>query len=122
MYHNVGSFDRLLRTAIGIILLAVGATMFEPGVIMFVFYLVGLVLIMTAMVGWCPCYSMFGKSTRRVGIEKISKRQIAAAVKEHKIDVKKPASKKKAPKKKASTKKKVETKKTTKKKSVSKKN
>lgn len=117
MYHNIGNFDRLFRVAIGIVLIAYAATNLSIGTLMFVFYLVGFVLIITAMVGWCPCYTMCGYSTRRVGFEKISKEEISSAVRKHKIDhgtssenkkevksTKKSSSKKKSPVEKKSTK------------------
>lgn len=58
MTRNIGSLDRILRLIVGLCLLA----------LVFVgpktpFGLIGLVLIATAAMGWCPPYALFGIST-----------------------------------------------------------
>ena len=58
MNRNIGSIDRVIRVLIGL------------GVLSLVFVgpktlwgLLGLVPLLTAMVGWCPPYAVFGIST-----------------------------------------------------------
>ena len=55
---NVGNLDRLLRILLGIGLIAMAAT----GVIGAWGY-VGVVPLLTAVVAYCPLYSLFGIST-----------------------------------------------------------
>ena len=58
MSANVGTIDRVIRIALGIALIAmvfIGPT--TP------WGWVGLVPLVTAFVGWCPAYRLFGLST-----------------------------------------------------------
>jgi len=60
MKHNVGSADRILRAVLG---LAVGAAgLYYQNW----FGLIGVVLLATAMIGWCPAYLPFGISTCKI--------------------------------------------------------
>jgi len=58
MQTNVGSIDRALRIVVGIVLIA----------LVFVgpqtpWGWIGVVPLVTALVGWCPAYSIFGLKT-----------------------------------------------------------
>lgn len=66
MAVNVGPVDRILRVAVGLALLSV-VLLLEGGARWF--GLIGVVPILTALVGWCPAYLPFGISTcpRRAG-------------------------------------------------------
>ena len=57
MKRNVGSIDRVLRGVIGIVILIVGVMLqsWWGGL--------GLIPLITAIVGWCPPYALFGIST-----------------------------------------------------------
>jgi hypothetical protein len=62
MKSNIGSVDRVLRIVLGVILLALifvleGGTRWIG--------LLGLVLIGTAFMGFCPAYGLLGVRTRR---------------------------------------------------------
>lgn len=59
MPHNVGSADRAVRVVLG---LAVLSMLFIDGNARW-FGLIGLVPLLTAFVGSCPLYSVFGLST-----------------------------------------------------------
>ena len=58
MKANVGSTDRIVRTLLGLVLIALAAT----GSIGLWGWL-GLVPLATGLVGWCPPYAMLGIST-----------------------------------------------------------
>jgi hypothetical protein len=58
MMKNVGSIDRMLRIVAGIALIALAAT----GTIG-VWGYVGVVPLATALIGWCPAYTLFGIKT-----------------------------------------------------------
>ncbi len=58
MTKNVGGIDRILRIVLGVALIAGSLT----GAIGVWGYL-GVVPLLTAVIGWCPPYSLFGFNT-----------------------------------------------------------
>jgi hypothetical protein len=58
MTKNVGGIDRTLRILVGLGLIAAAAT----GTVGLWGYL-GVVPLLTGLVGWCPPYAMFGFNT-----------------------------------------------------------
>jgi len=58
MKMNVGGMDRIVRIAVGLVLIALAAT----GTIG-VWGWLGIVPLATGAVGWCPPYAIFGFST-----------------------------------------------------------
>ena len=62
MTANVGTIDRVLRIVIGVALLA-WALGLIPGVAASVWGWIGLVPLGTALIGYCPAYSIFGIRT-----------------------------------------------------------
>jgi hypothetical protein len=67
MTHNIGTTDRFLRIALGILLILtpfVGAlALFQSPVATVVAVVVGLVLIGTSAMRFCPLYRMLGVQT-----------------------------------------------------------
>lgn len=62
MHANVGGIDRVLRIAIGIGLIALAFT----GTVG-VWGYIGVVPLLTGLVGWCPAYLPFGFKTCKTG-------------------------------------------------------
>lgn len=60
MKQNVGMIDKVLRVVLGLALLAY--VVLGSGSLRFI-GLVGIVPLLTALVGYCPLYSLFGLST-----------------------------------------------------------
>lgn len=58
MTTNVGNLDRMLRIAAGVIILLLGA--FGP---LGWWGLIGLAPIATALIRWCPAYTLLGVNT-----------------------------------------------------------
>lgn len=58
MKPNVGGIDRVLRIVVGLVLLGLAVS----GTIGWWGYL-GLLLLGTGLLGWCPPYAMFGWNT-----------------------------------------------------------
>jgi len=58
---NVGKIDRILRIVVGLALLAGFA--FNPGGSYSWLYLIGIIPLVTGLMGNCPAYSLFGMST-----------------------------------------------------------
>lgn len=65
MTKNVGSIDRVLRIILGLVLL--GLYFFGPQT---TWGLLGIVLIFTALISWCPVYVPFKISTLKKNNDK----------------------------------------------------
>ena len=63
MKNNVGSIDRGVRIVVGLLL--VGAGVLLSGILQILAVIVGVVLILTSFVGYCPIYGMLGMSTAK---------------------------------------------------------
>lgn len=61
MTRNEGQTDRLLRIVAGLVLLGLAVTgQYTP------WTWIGVVPLLTGLIGWCPAYSLFGISTCKV--------------------------------------------------------
>lgn len=58
MKNNVGGIDKILRIIVGIVLIALAATG-SVGV----WGWIGVVPLLTGLLGWCPLYPLLGMST-----------------------------------------------------------
>jgi len=64
MEKNEGTTDRVVRVILGIILLYVGAIyMGLSGILSYIVVIVGLLLLVTGLIGFCCLYSVFGMNT-----------------------------------------------------------
>jgi len=63
MVRNEGNLDRVLRGIVGAVLLIAWIAGWFSGAVASVLGIVGLVLVATAIVGFCPAYRLFGIST-----------------------------------------------------------
>jgi hypothetical protein len=61
--QNVGSIDRVIRLAVGVLLVAaaVGGAMAAP--LLYVAWVVAAILLITGATGFCPLYALLGVST-----------------------------------------------------------
>lgn len=70
MTANVGTFDRLARLALGVVLLilpfATTIALFQSGAATAVAVVAGVVLIATAGMRFCPMYRLFGIRTCKI--------------------------------------------------------
>ncbi len=64
MTKNVGGLDRVIRILVGLALIAWGFLGLEGGG-RWVAVVIGLVPLVTALIGFCPLYKPFGISTHR---------------------------------------------------------
>lgn len=62
MTTNVGTIDRVLRIIAGLALIAL-ALGYLPGIAPNPLGWIGVVPLLTAVLGWCPAYSLVGLST-----------------------------------------------------------
>jgi Inner membrane protein YgaP-like, transmembrane domain len=63
MHANVGTIDRLARTVIGLVLIAYAIPIGFPSTGWNWVGWIGVIPLLTAVVGICPAYSVFGLST-----------------------------------------------------------
>lgn len=60
---NVGKMDRLIRLVIGAMLIIAGLTVVQSGTVTAIAIVVGIVLIATSVVKFCPLYRSIGVRT-----------------------------------------------------------
>lgn len=65
MKKNEGPVDRIIRVIVGIALIALGLLGVATGVWMWVAYILGAILLLTGIVGFCPLYKLFKTSTAK---------------------------------------------------------
>jgi hypothetical protein len=63
MTRNESNTDRIIRAVIGIALIALWVLGVTQGVLAIILGIVGAVLVLTSLVGFCPLYALFGINT-----------------------------------------------------------
>jgi heme O synthase-like polyprenyltransferase len=63
MKTNEGPIDRIVRVIVGIALIAVGLLGVASGAWLWVVYVLGAILLVTGIVGFCPLYTLLKVST-----------------------------------------------------------
>ena len=63
MKANMGKLDRGIRAIVGIVLIALWPLGMLQGTPAIVALVVGVVLLLTAILGWCPPYDLLGINT-----------------------------------------------------------
>ena len=64
---NVGNIDRIIRTIVGIALIIAPFVAGWPLLGLVISVIVGVVLVATAAIGFCPIYAALGLSSKRIG-------------------------------------------------------
>lgn len=77
--RNEGSLDRVIRLILGGVLFLL-AFFWLGGIGQIVFYILAVVMFLTAAVGFCPLYKISGISTWRAGAKPLSKLGLTAAL------------------------------------------
>jgi uncharacterized membrane protein YuzA (DUF378 family) len=65
MKMNEVPVDRIIRVLVGIALIALGLLGVASGVWMWVAYVLGAILLVTGIVGFCPLYTLFKLNTAK---------------------------------------------------------
>ena len=65
---NESTLDRLIRFLVGAVLIYAWYAMLVTGAIATVALVVGLVLLLTGIIGWCPLYSLFHLGTHKSSV------------------------------------------------------
>jgi hypothetical protein len=63
MKINLGLVERAVRAVLGLVLIGLAASGYIPGIWMWVTGVVGVVLLATAAISFCPLWAMLGIST-----------------------------------------------------------
>ena len=63
MKPNMGTVDRIIRATVGIALIALWALDLLQGMPAIIALVVGVVMLLTAMLRWCPPYALLGINT-----------------------------------------------------------
>ncbi len=63
MTRNVGSVDRIVRALVGIVLVALWVFGITQGTLAVILGIVGIVLVATSAISFCPLYGIFGIRT-----------------------------------------------------------
>ena len=63
MKPNMGTVDRVIRTLVGIAAIAAWALGLLEGTLATIALVVGVVLVATAVLRWCPPYALIGLNT-----------------------------------------------------------
>lgn len=64
MNKNVGVIDRIIRLVVGTALVVAGLTV-AKGTLGIIFLILSVALILSALLGFCPSYTLMGLSTRQ---------------------------------------------------------
>lgn len=65
-FVNEAPWDRILRVALGLVMLYLGWSGAVDGALGVVLQWLGFVPLLTGLVGWCPLYRLFGIRTNKV--------------------------------------------------------
>lgn len=63
--QNESTMDRVIRFVLGAILAYAWYAMLLTGLLATVALVLGVVLMLTGLIGWCALYSLFGMNTRQ---------------------------------------------------------
>lgn len=70
MTANLGAIDRVFRLVVGVLLLAApffsGMALFESGIVTALSVIVGIVMVATSAMRFCPLYRIFGIRTCKI--------------------------------------------------------
>lgn len=65
MKKNIGKTDRLIRLFVGLVaFLLIGV--FRNYIVQWILFIISIVSLFTAAIGWCGLYKVFGINTRKV--------------------------------------------------------
>lgn len=66
MTKNVGGADKIIRYVAGVVLIAMFFLKITTGTIGVIALVVGIYLLVTGFIGWCPINKIFGLDTRHI--------------------------------------------------------
>ncbi|HBP88994.1 MAG: DUF2892 domain-containing protein [Nitrospira sp.] len=82
-YRNIGHHERVIRIGIGLLLLALSGVSLFPGWGDLALVSIGLIALLTGIIGYCPAWQVFGINTCPLQKTGHSPSQADASVHEH---------------------------------------
>ncbi len=64
-FANESGIDRIIRAVVGIVLIALAASSVVTGALGSIFWVVGAVLLLTGIIGFCPLYALLKIRTKQ---------------------------------------------------------
>jgi len=65
MKKNEGKLDRIIRFILGVVCFYLGYAVFNTGILNVFFYVLGVLLVVTSLIGYCPIYGVLGINTNK---------------------------------------------------------
>lgn len=65
MKANMAGWDCIARIVLSVVLLYLGLASVVTGSLGLILEILGVVFLLTGIVGWCPIYALFGLKTKR---------------------------------------------------------
>jgi len=65
MKKNESKLDRIIRFILGVVCLYLGYAVFNTGLLSGLFYVLGVLLVVTSLIGYCAIYSVLGINTNK---------------------------------------------------------
>ncbi len=65
MTVNMAGWDRIVRLIVAVILILLSALVLHFNTLGIILTVVGVVFILTSLIGWCPLYTVLGFGTKR---------------------------------------------------------
>jgi uncharacterized membrane protein len=65
MATNMSSVDRVVRGIVGVVLILIALFLAMSTVLQVIFIVIGAILVITALIGFCPLYKLLGISTKK---------------------------------------------------------
>lgn len=62
---NESTMDRAIRAILGVVLIYAWYAMWVSGTLGIVAMVIGVVFLLTGIIGWCPLYTLFGFATHK---------------------------------------------------------
>ncbi|WP_376788979.1 DUF2892 domain-containing protein [Thermoflexus sp.] len=65
MMVNMASWDRVVRLIVAVVFILLSAFVLHFNILGVILSVVGVIFILTSLVGWCPLYALLGFRTKR---------------------------------------------------------
>ncbi|WP_322801769.1 DUF2892 domain-containing protein [Thermoflexus sp.] len=65
MVVNMASWDRIVRLIVAVVFILLSAFVLHFNALGIILTVVGVIFILTSLIGWCPLYALLGFRTKR---------------------------------------------------------
>lgn len=64
MKQNMGAIDRIIRLILAAVIAALYFTCTISGIVAIILVIIGIIFVLTSLIGFCPAYALFNISTK----------------------------------------------------------